>query len=155
ACQPPRRRARAGTDPGDANALHAPRREASPHLRIGAQSRLARAVLEAMAEENDAMIHIRRWTGWVPLFTFLGCAAPPVPAEKLASAEAGIRAAAEVGAEGVPQAALHLKLARDQVEQAKGLVQRGDRDRATVVLDRAEADAALSLTLARESAARA
>jgi hypothetical protein len=119
------------------------------------RSSLARAVLDSMTEENDAMIHIRRWTGLVALSTFVGCAAPPVPAEKLASAEAGIRAAAEVGAEGVPQAALHLKLARDQVDQAKGLVQRGDRDRATVVLDRAEADAALSLALARESAARA
>jgi hypothetical protein len=101
------------------------------------------------------MIHTRRWTGLVPLLTFLGCAAPPVPAEKLASAEAGIRAASEVGAEGVPQAALHLKLARDEVEQAKGLVHGGDHDRATIVLDRAEADAELSLALARESGARA
>jgi hypothetical protein len=101
------------------------------------------------------MIHTGRWTGLVPILTLLGCAAAPVPAEKLASAEAGIRAAAEVGAEGVPQAALHLKLARDEVAQAKGLVQSGDRDRATMILARAEADAELSLALARESAARA
>jgi hypothetical protein len=101
------------------------------------------------------MIHARHWTGLVPIAALLGCATVPVPAEKLASAEAGIRAAAEVGAEGVPQAALHLKEARDQVQQAKGLIQSGDRDRATMFLSRAEADAELSLALARESAARA
>jgi hypothetical protein len=101
------------------------------------------------------MMHARCWTGLLPLAAALGCAAAPVPAERLASAEAGIRAAAEVGAEGVPQAALHLKMARDQVEQAKSLVQSGDHERATMVLARAEADAELSLALAREGTARA
>jgi hypothetical protein len=101
------------------------------------------------------MMHVRRWTGLVPLLTSLGCATAPLPAERLASAEAGTRAAAEVGAEGVPQAALHLKLARDQIKQAKGLVQRGETDRAAMMLTRAETDAELSLALARESAARA
>ena len=101
------------------------------------------------------MMHARRWTGLLPLAAVLGCAAAPVPAERLASAEAGIRAAAEVGAEGVPQAALHLKMARDQVAQAKNLVESGDRQRATMILARAEADAELSLALARESTARA
>ncbi len=101
------------------------------------------------------MMHARRWSGLLPLAASLGCAAAPVPAERLASAEAGIRAAAEVGAERVPQAALHLKLARDQLEVAKGLVERGDRERATTVFARAEADAELALTLAREDAARA
>ncbi len=101
------------------------------------------------------MMHARRWTGLLALSASLGCAAAPVPAERLASAEAGIRAASEVGAEKVPQAALHLKLARDQLEVAKGLVVSGDRDRATTVFARAEADAELSLSLAREDTARA
>jgi hypothetical protein len=101
------------------------------------------------------MIHARSWTGLIPIVTLFGCAAAPVPAEKLASAESGIRAASEVGGEAVPQAALHLKLARDEVAQAKNLVQSGERERATMILARAEADAELSLALARESAARA
>jgi hypothetical protein len=101
------------------------------------------------------MVHERLWIGLLPLSAVFGCAAAPVPAERLASAEAGIRAAAEVGAEAEPQAALHLKMARDQVEQAKNLVQSGERERATAILARAEADAELSLALARESKARA
>jgi hypothetical protein len=40
------------------------------------------------------------------------------------------------------------------VAQAKGLAQSGDDERAVGVLARAEADAELALTLARESAAR-
>jgi len=101
------------------------------------------------------MMHARVWSGLLPLAALLGCAAAPVPAERLASAEAGIRAASEVGAERVPQAALHLKLARDQLEVAKGMVESGDRDRASLVFGRAQADAELALTLAREDAARA
>ena len=100
------------------------------------------------------MMYARRWTALVPVLSLLGCASAPVPAERLASAEASIRGATEIGAEGVPQAALHLKLARDQVAQAKGLAQSGDNDRAVGVLSRAEADAELALALARESAAR-
>ncbi len=101
------------------------------------------------------MMHARRWTALLPVLSLLGCASAPVPAERLASAEAGIRGATEVGAEAVPQAALHLKMARDQVAQAKGLASSGDNDRAALMLTRAEADAELALTLARESAARA
>jgi hypothetical protein len=95
------------------------------------------------------------WTALVPALTSLGCATAPVPAERLASAEAGIRGAAEVGAEGVPQAALSLKRARDQVAYAKSLAEKGDNERAELVFARAETDAELALALARESAARA
>jgi Domain of unknown function (DUF4398) len=101
------------------------------------------------------MTYARLWTVSWPVLSLLGCASAPLPAERLASAEAGIRGATEVGAEGVPQAALHLKLARDQVTQAKGLAASGDNDRAALVLARAEVDAEMALALARESAARA
>lgn len=83
-----------------------------------------------------------------------GCATAPLPAERLASSEAVIRGASEVGAEGVPQAALHLKMARDQVAQAQALNRDGDAERAVMVLARAQADAELALALTRESAAR-
>jgi hypothetical protein len=84
-----------------------------------------------------------------------GCSAAPLPVERMASAEAGIRGATEVGAEAVPQAALHLKMARDQVAQAQALNRAGENERAVMMLARAEADAELALSLTRESAARA
>jgi hypothetical protein len=101
------------------------------------------------------MMHPRPWLLLVAGMSLAGCASAPVPADRLASAQAGIRAAAEVGAEGVPEAALHLKMARDQVAQATALNRDGETDRAAMVLARAEADAELALTLTRESAARA
>jgi len=91
----------------------------------------------------------------VPLVALTCCSAAPMPAERLASAEATARGAAEVGAEGTPQASLHLKMARDQIAQARGMMGKGDNEGASMVLSRAEADAELSLALARETAARA
>ena len=100
------------------------------------------------------MTHRARWL-LVAGPTLLGCAAAPIPADRLASAEAGIRGATEVGAESVPDAALHLKMARDQVAQAKALDRDGDTDRAASVLTRAQADAELALAMTRETHARA
>ena len=98
-----------------------------------------------------------RRAGWLVIagLGIAGCGAAPIPAERLASAEAGIRGATEVGAENVPEAALHLKMARDQVAQAKALDKDGDYDRAASVLSRAEADAELALAMTRETTARA
>ena len=90
-----------------------------------------------------------------PLVALTCCAGTPMPAERLASAESAARGATEVGAEGTPQAALHLKMARDQIAQARGMIKQGDNDRADMVLARAEADAELSLALAKETTARA
>jgi hypothetical protein len=100
------------------------------------------------------MMHARLCAAVVPAVLVFGCASTPMPADRLASAEAGIRGAQEVGADSVPQASLHLKMARDQVAQAKGLSESGDNERATLVLARAETDAELALALARESVAR-
>jgi hypothetical protein len=100
------------------------------------------------------MMHAQWWTA-LAILTAVGCGGAPVPAERLASAEATTRGAAEVGGDNVPQAALHLKMARDQIAQAKALIQDGDGNRAALVLSRAEADAELALALARENAARA
>jgi hypothetical protein len=90
----------------------------------------------------------------VPVLAVAGCSGAPVPAERLASAEAATRGAAEVGAEATPQASLHLKMARDQIAHARSLMKQGDNDQASLTLSRAEADAELALTLARETAAR-
>ncbi|RYF44704.1 MAG: DUF4398 domain-containing protein, partial [Cytophagaceae bacterium] len=51
------------------------------------------------------------------------CASYPAPSEHLASSMAAVRGAQEVGAAQVPRAALHLKLAEDQIAQAKQFMQ--------------------------------
>ena len=79
-----------------------------------------------------------------------GCASGPVPAERVASAQAAIRSAQEVGAQRVPQATLHLQLAREQADYAAELIRNGSHDRAASVLMRAQADAELALALARQ-----
>ena len=85
----------------------------------------------------------------------LACGGAAVPSETLTSAQAAVRAAEVGGAEGHPQASLHLKYARDQVDEAKRLIGDGDNERARMVLERAEIDAAVALAIARERKARA
>lgn len=87
--------------------------------------------------------------GLVAIFTACGGYAPPTG--KVASSEAAIRAADEMGADDHPQAALHLKLARDQHEAAKALIDEGNNERADYVLQRAQADAELARSLAHEA----
>lgn len=83
-----------------------------------------------------------------------GCATVPVPADKLARAQASIRAAEEMNAEAEPNAALHLRLAREQLATAKQILKDGDNGTARGILMRAEADAEAALNLARERSAR-
>ena len=61
----------------------------------------------------------------------------------------------EVGAEKVPPAALHLKIANEELDLARKLIAEGDNKRAEYVLMRAEADADAAISLTRESATRA
>jgi hypothetical protein len=82
------------------------------------------------------------------------CGGAAVPAEKLTSAKAAIRGADEVGAEANPKAALHLKMARDQVARAERLIEDGDNEEAGLALNQAQADADLALALAREEKER-
>jgi hypothetical protein len=71
----------------------------------------------------------------------------------MASAEAASRSARELGADKEPKAALHLKLAQEQIDQAKKLMADGDNKRADLVLQRANSDAELSVMLAKENTA--
>ena len=84
-----------------------------------------------------------------------GCGSYPAPTERAASAEASIRGAQEVGAGSVPSAALSVKLAQEEVQKAKQLMQDGDNKRAELILMRAQADAELALSQAREQQAKA
>ncbi len=79
-----------------------------------------------------------------------GCGSSPA-VNKEASTSA-IRAAEEVGASKVPSASLYLQLAKEQLENAKGLASRGDKKEAESMLERAQADAELAVALSREDA---
>ncbi len=76
----------------------------------------------------------------------VGCASTPLHTEASTS---GIRAAEEVGADKVPEAALHLQLAKEELEQSLVLNKNGDEDKAASLLTRAEADAELAVALSR------
>jgi hypothetical protein len=82
------------------------------------------------------------------------CGGAAVPNQKLANAKASIRGAEEVGAEQNPQAALHLKMARDQVAKAERLIDDDDNESAALTLNQAQADADLALAMAREEKER-
>jgi Domain of unknown function (DUF4398) len=80
--------------------------------------------------------------------------AGPVPTERLASSQAAIRAASEVGAGSVPDASLYLRFAQEEQEQGKNFVSAGENDKAAAAFRRASADAELALALAREANAK-
>ena len=83
-----------------------------------------------------------------------GSSIPP-PSDRLATAEAASRSARELGADREPKAALHLKLAQEQIDSAKKLMTDGDNKRADLVLQRASSDAELAVMLAKENNANA
>jgi hypothetical protein len=78
------------------------------------------------------------------------CGSYPPPTERMTTSEAAIRAADEMGAGQVPRAALHLKLAQEQTESARKLIEDGYNERAELTLKRAQADGELALAIAKE-----
>jgi hypothetical protein len=81
-----------------------------------------------------------------------GCASAPLKTEASTS---GIRAAEEVGAADVPQASLHLQLAKEELGHAKDLAANDEKEKADSMLMRAEADAELAVALSREETEKA
>jgi hypothetical protein len=79
----------------------------------------------------------------------VGCAAA-VSDERLGATDSSIRAAEEVGAGKLPQASLHVQLAKEENESAQKLINQGEIKRAEGQLLRAQADAELAMALARE-----
>lgn len=74
-----------------------------------------------------------------------------VPAQRLTSATAAVRASEEVSStEGPPEARLHVRMAQDQLNRARALIARGEGDRVELLLLGAEADAELAISLTRE-----
>jgi len=78
----------------------------------------------------------------------------PRTANATAETTAAIAAAETAVTKDQPQASLYLKLAKDQLHQAKQLMHDDETDKAQLVLERATADAELALMLARESDAK-
>jgi len=99
---------------------------------------------------------IRKRYRFLAAFPLLAaCASAPLPSERMASAESAVRAAKEVGSDQVPKAQLMVKLAEEQIAQAKQLAKEGETEKASSLLTRATADAELALAMAREEQARA
>ena len=81
-----------------------------------------------------------------------GCKSAPLRTESSTSA---IRAAEEAGAGKVPQASLHLQLAKEELDRAKELASIGQKEKAAYMLMRSEADAELAVALSRGEAEKA
>lgn len=82
------------------------------------------------------------------------CASSPAPTDQLASAQAAVRASQELGASKVPEAQLHQQLAEEQIQKARKQMENDDNEQAALTLQRAKADAELSVALARQEDAR-
>jgi hypothetical protein len=72
----------------------------------------------------------------------------------MASTQASVRAARDLGAEQVPNAEIELRRADDQVMHARALSKKGDNKEADMMLQRASADAELASAYVRENEAR-
>src|SRR5688572_5300437 len=93
-------------------------------------------------------------TIWAIAGLLAGCASYPQPTESLANSVGAVHGAKEAGAESVPDAALHLRLANEQNAEAQRLMEEGDNERAAFLTRRAQTDAELALALAREKSAQ-
>lgn len=88
-------------------------------------------------------------------FSVVACGGSSLPPAKVADTQSSISAASAVGADQHPQAALHLKMARDQLKQAQDLLNNGKDAEAKLVLERADADAQVAMMITREAEASA
>jgi hypothetical protein len=90
-----------------------------------------------------------------PLLLALGCAGTlPPPNQQLADVEAASRSANELGAQQIPDAQLHIKLADEQTGKARAAMAEDDNVRAERLLMRAKADAELAIALVRADKAK-
>lgn len=94
-------------------------------------------------------IDMRSTLSLMVLLTAAGCAGAPPPQAEVASAAAAVRGAEEAGAHQFPQAELHLKLANEQVQHARALMEDEKNERARAIAVRAYQDAELAIAIAR------
>jgi Domain of unknown function (DUF4398) len=87
---------------------------------------------------------------WISTLTLLcACGGAELNQTRATDVQASVMAAEQVGAADQPKAALHLQLAKEQIEAAKRLAADGDQSNSNLMLDRAKVDAELALQLAR------
>jgi hypothetical protein len=95
------------------------------------------------------------YTAGSTLLLALGCAGNyPPPTQQLADVQSANRSATELGAQNNPKAQLHLKLAEEQLNQAKLAIEQDDNPNAERLLTRAQADAELAVALTRDASAQ-
>lgn len=98
-------------------------------------------------------------TGYRQLLALAGAVsltacASTLPESQLIETRSTLQAAEEIGGENAPDAQLHIKYARDQIEIARDLADEGRDKAARQMLGRAQSDAELALALARTQNAR-
>lgn len=101
------------------------------------------------------MNHLHKTLAVSAASALMACGATAVPEAKMTRAVSAVRAAEAVNAEEHPDASLHLKMARDEIERATRHIEDGDDRDAERALDRAEVDAEVALHLARANEAEA
>jgi uncharacterized protein YqfA (UPF0365 family) len=100
------------------------------------------------------MKYVRLGTTVVVGILAASCVGAPPPHDKVASSEAAVRSAQELGGREVPQAGVYLELAQNELERGKALMRSGNNREAAAELDKARADAEVALALAKESKTR-
>ena len=96
------------------------------------------------------MRHVLLFVGCAALV--VGCGSYPKPTDAAFEGRSHDSRRARSGRRRVPAAALSVKLAQEEVQKAKQLMEDGDNKRAELILMRAQADAELALAQAREHA---
>ena len=81
------------------------------------------------------------------------CASVPVPSDQLAAAQANISRAQQMGAAENTDAAYHLRLAEQQLDEGQKLIADDDNLEAKYILKRAAADGELAMAIAGYGAA--
>jgi hypothetical protein len=94
------------------------------------------------------------WIFGTGVLLLAACATAP-PTNALSAASAAMGAAHEAGADTAPTAQGQLQAARQELDQARALIDSGDNTAAYGLLVRAKADADLATSLAREEHLRA
>lgn len=90
-----------------------------------------------------------------PWLLICGCAgSQQAPTQQMADVQSATRSAEELGAQKIPRAQLHLKLAEEQLSQAKAALAEDEEERAMSLLTRAKADAELAVAMARADSAQ-
>jgi hypothetical protein len=96
----------------------------------------------------------KRDLGLCAAFAFIACASVPKPTEQISQSEAAMRSAQELGAAQVPQAALEMQLAQEELDKCKLLMKDDKNEEAAQMAMRSRADAELAVALTHRSLAR-